>query len=102
MNNRWYDLNPTVNLAVKLMETAEAKAQHECACYVIQKAKEYGVRITENDLSETFNYLFRRWYDKNKHLHDAFEYFKMAPYDVQLGIALDVIDRLQPVDKQES
>ena len=95
MQKRWYDLDPTVSLAVSLMEKAEEKLQLECAYYIIDKAKNYGVRISENDLSETFSYLFRRWYDKNKQIHDAFEYLKMAPYDVQLGIAFDIIEKLQ-------
>ncbi len=95
MQKRWYDLDPTVSTAVSLMEQAEEKVQLECAHYIIDKAKNYGVRLSESDLSETFNYLFRRWYDKNRQLHDAFEYLKVAPYDVQLGIAFDIIEKLQ-------
>lgn len=92
---RWYDLDPTVSSAVSLMEKADEKTQLECAYLIIDKAKDYGVKITESDLSEAFNYLFRRWYDKNKQMHDAFEYLKEAPYDVQIGIALDIIEKLQ-------
>ena len=91
---RWYDLDPTVSTAVSLMEKADEKVQLECAYLIIDKAKDYGVKITESDLS-AFNYLFRRWYDKNKQMHDAFEYLKASPYDVQLGIAFDIIDKLQ-------
>lgn len=94
-HKRWYDLDPTVSSAVSLMEKADEKTQLECAYMIIDKAKDYGVKITENDLSEAFNYLFRRWYDKNKQMHDAFEYLKESPYDVQIGIALDIIEKLQ-------
>ncbi len=94
-HKRWYDLDPTVSSAVSLMEKADEKTQLECAYIIIDKAKDYGVKITENDLSEAFNYLFRRWYDKNKQIHDAFEYLKESPYDVQIGIALDIIEKLQ-------
>lgn len=94
-HKRWYDLDPTVSSAVSLMEKADEKTQLECAYMIIDKAKDYGVKITENDLSEAFNYLFRRWYDKNKQIHDAFEYLKESPYDVQIGIALDIIEKLQ-------
>ena len=100
MQKRWYDLDPTLSLAVSLMEKADEKVQLECAYHIIDKAKDYGVKITDSDLSEAFNYLFRRWYDKNKQLHDAFEYLRIAPYDVQLGIAFDIIEKLQ--DKKES
>ncbi len=100
MQKRWYDLDPTVSLAVSLMEQADEKDCLECANYIIDKAKSYGVRISENDLAETFNYLLRRWYDKDKQIHYAFEYLKVAPYDVQLGIAFDIIEKLQ--EKTES
>ncbi len=101
MQKRWYDLDPTVSLAVSLIENADEKVQLECANYIIDKAKSYGVRITENDLSEAFNYILRRWYDKNKLIRDSFEYFKAAPYDVQLGIAFDIIDKLQVSESEQ-
>ena len=94
-HKRWYDLDPTVSSAVSLMEKADEKTQLECAYMIIDKAKDYGLKITEKDLSEAFKYLFRRWYDKNKQIHDAFEYLKESPYDVQIGIALDIIEKLQ-------
>lgn len=102
MQKRWYDIDPTVHLAVSLLEKAETKKQLECANYIIDKAKSYGVRITENDLSEAFNYILRRWYDKNKQIRDALEYLKTAPYDVQLGIAFDIIDKLQIPETEEN
>ena len=102
MQKRWYDLDPTVSLAVSLIENADEKIQIECANYIIDKAKSYGVRITENDLSEAFNYILRRWYDKNKQIRDSFEYLKAAPYDVQLGIAFDIIDKLQVVETEKT
>ncbi len=91
---RWYDYDPTVSEAVKLMENAPEDKQLKCAKFIIEKAQSYGVKITDNELSEVFS-LFRRWYDKNKQVHDAFEYFKLAPYDVQTGIALNVIEILE-------
>lgn len=100
MQKRWYDLDPTVSMAVSLMEKADEKVQLECAYLIIDKAKDYGLKITDSDLSEAFNYLFRRWYDKSRQLHDAFEYLKIAPYDVQLGIAFEIIEKLQ--DKKEA
>lgn len=91
---RWYDLNPTVCMAVGLMEKAPLEKQLECADLIINKVQSYGIKITDNDLSEFIN-VFRRWYDKNKQIHDAFEYLKMAPTDVQVGICLDLIEKLE-------
>lgn len=90
---RWYDLNPTVSMAVGLMEKAPLEKQLECADFIIEKVQGYGIKITDNDLSEFIN-VFRRWYDKNKQIHDALEYLKMSPTDVQVGICLDLMEKL--------
>ena len=91
---RWYDLNPTVCMAVGLMEKAPVDKQLECADYINDKVQGYGIKITDNDFSEFIN-VFRRWYDKNKQIHDALEYLKMSPIDVQVGICLDLIEKLE-------
>ena len=91
---RWYDLNPTVCMAVGLMEKAPVDKQLECADFIIDKVQGYGIKITDNDLSEFIN-VFRRWYDKNKQIHDALEYLKMSPTDVQVEIRLDLIEKLE-------
>ncbi len=96
---RWYDLNPTVCMAVGLMEKAPLEKQLECADLIINKVQSYGIKITDNDLSEFIN-VFRRWYDKNKQIHDAFEYLKMAPTDVQVGICLDLIEKLENQEEE--
>ena len=96
---RWYDQNPTVCMAVGLMEKAPLEKQLECADLIINKVQSYGIKITDNDLSEFIN-VFRRWYDKNKQIHDAFEYLKMAPTDVQVGICLDLIEKLENPEEE--
>ena len=37
----------------------------------------------------------RRWYDKDKRIQEAFDYFKSAPIDLQREIALELIAVLQ-------
>ena len=96
---RWYDLNPTVCMAVGLMEKAPVDKQLECADFIIDKVQGYGIKITDNDLSEFIN-VFRRWYDKNKQIHDALEYLKMSPTDVQVGIGLDLIEKLENTEEK--
>ncbi len=95
MQKRWYDLDPTVSLAVSLMKNANDQTQLQCADYIISKAKSFGVKNKENALNEAFTYILRRWYDKDKRIQEAFDYFKSAPSEVQREIALDLIEVLQ-------
>ena len=95
MQQRWYDLDPTVSLAVSLMKSANEETQLHCAEYIISKSRNLGVKNKENALNEAFTYLMKRWYDKDKRIQEAFEYLKSAPSDIQRAIALGLIDALQ-------
>ena len=95
MQKRWYDIDPTVSLAISLMKSADEASQLHCAEYIISKSKNYGIKNKENVLNDTFNYLMKRWYDKDKKIQEAFEYLKSAPLDVRREIALELIDALQ-------
>ena len=95
MQKRWYDLDPTVSLAVSLMKNANEEIQLKCADYIVSKAKNFGVKNSENALNEAFNYILRRWYDKNIKVSHAMEYLKNAPIDVRKELALEIIDFIQ-------
>lgn len=95
MQKRWYDLDPTVSLAVSLMKNANDGIQLQCADYIITQAKNFGVKIKENALDEAFSYILRRWYDKDKRIQEAFEYLKAAPLHLQKEIAQNLIGVLQ-------
>ena len=97
-HKRWYDNDPTVSLMVSMLEKVDEKIQLECAKLIIKKAKNYGIRISDDDLEETVKNFFRRWYDKNRILQEAFEYLRRAPFDFQGGIAFSVIEKLQELD----
>ena len=43
MQKRWYDIDPTVSLAVSLMKSANEQTQLQCAEYIITKSKNFGV-----------------------------------------------------------
>ena len=94
-HKRWYDRDETVSYMVQLMEQCDDKLQVECAKIIIEKAKEYGVKIADNELEETVKSFFRRWYDKNKVVQESFEYLRQASFDVQKGIAYTIIEKLQ-------
>lgn len=95
MYKRWYDIDPTVSLAVSLMRNANVMTQYKCADLIVKKSKENGIDLSENILTDAFNYVLRRWYDTDQKIAESFEYLKSLPEDLQKEIALDIINFLQ-------
>lgn len=95
MHKRWYDLDPTVSLAVSLMRNAPEKVQLDCAHFIIEHASQRNVTLKNNSLNDAFNYILKRWYDKDKTVAEAFEYFQQSPGELQKEIAIEVISLLQ-------
>ena len=95
MNKRWYDIDPTVSLAVSLMRNANVITQYKCADLIIEKSKANGIDLSENILTDAFNYVLRRWYDTNQKIAEAFEYLKLMPDNLQKEIAVEIINLLQ-------
>ena len=94
-NKRWYDIDPTVSLAVSLMRNANIMSQYKCADLIVKKSKDYGIDLSDNILTDAFNYVLRRWYDTDQKIAEAFEYLKSLPEDLQKETALDIINLLQ-------
>ena len=95
MNKRWYDIDPTVSLAVSLMRNANIMSQYKCADLIVNKSKEQGLDLSENILTDAFNYVLRRWYDTDQKIAESFEYLKQMPDDMQKETALEIINLLQ-------
>lgn len=95
MHKRWYDIDPTVSLAVSLMRNANEQTQVKCAEYIIDYAKDKNVALKSSSLNDAFNYILKRWYDQDKTISEAFEYFEVAPQEIQKEISLEVINLLQ-------
>lgn len=95
MYKRWYDIDPTVSLAVSLMRNANIVTQYKCADLIVQKSKENGVDLTDNILTDAFTYVLRRWYDTDQKIAEAFEYLKLLPEIIQKEVALELINLLQ-------
>ena len=93
-HKRWYDLEPTVSLAVSLLRNSRPETRSECADLIIGYAQEFGVNIP-NDIFSNFNYILKRWYDEDKHLSEALEYIKNSPEELQREIAFNVIEFLE-------
>ena len=95
MNKRWYDIDPTVSLAVSLMRNANIMVQYKCANLIVNKSKENGIDMSENIITDAFNYVLRRWYDTDQKIAEAFEYLKLMPEALQKETALELINLLQ-------
>ena len=95
MYKRWYDVDPTVSLAVSLMRNSNIMTQYKCADLIVNKSKENGIDLSENILTDAFTYVLRRWYDTDQKIAEAFEYLKLLPIDLQKEVALDIINLLQ-------
>lgn len=91
MNKRWYDIDPTVSRAVAELEKAEEYIQVRCADFIINKLKDIDFNI-EMSLDDQYNYIMRRWYDKNIKVSHAMEYLKNCHTDIRKQLALEIID----------
>ncbi len=98
-NKRWYDKEPTVSLAVSLMQNSKEEVQAECAEFLKNKAQDYGVILNSN-LFGAFNYVLHRWYDRSEQISEAFLYLKEADDETRKQIALAVIDFLEQKEKK--
>ncbi|MBQ7450326.1 hypothetical protein IJS77_02820 [bacterium] len=94
MNQRWYDKEPTLSLAISLLQNSDIEDRHRCADLIIETAMKNGV-VLPNDIKNAIAYLLRRWYDKDEILSQAFEYIKNSDEQLRKKIALSIIEFLQ-------
>lgn len=89
---RWYDVDPVVSRAIAMLEKADEELQIVCAEYVIDKLKDIDFKMT---LEEQYDYILRRWYDKNIKVSHAMEYLKLSPTELRRELALDIIEYIE-------
>lgn len=89
---RWYDIDPVVSRSIAMLEQAAEDLQIICAEYVIDKLKDIEFNMS---LDEQYNYILRRWYDKNIKVSHAMEYLKHAPEELRRELALDIIEYIE-------
>lgn len=94
MNKRWYDIDPTVSLAVSLLRNSDEATRKSCAGFVIKEAQEKGV-VIKNSLVSAFDYALRRWYDDEETIFEAMEYLRIAPLEIQKELSFDIIEYLE-------
>ena len=93
MFKRWYDADSVVSRAIKELEKSSEEIQVRCADYIIDLLKD--VELEELSLDDQYNYIMRRWYDKNVKVSHAIEYLRLSPVDVRRETALKVLKYLK-------
>lgn len=93
MFKRWYDADSVVSRAINELEKSSEEIQVRCADYIIDLLKD--VEIEELSLDDQYNYIMRRWYDKNVKVSHAIEYLRLSPADVRRETALKVLKYLK-------
>lgn len=93
MFKRWYDADSVVSKAINQLEHSAEVIQVRCADYIIELLKD--VELEELSLDEQYNYIMRRWYDKNVKVSHAIEYLRLSPEEVRREVALKVINYLK-------
>ena len=95
---RWYDTNPVLSKAIALWENTDEELQTICAEYVLDKLKDIDFKMS---LDEQYDYILRRWYDKNIKVSHAMEYIKRAPDELRHELALDIIEYIEKVESEK-
>lgn len=96
MKNRWYDNDPTLSLAISLLQNSELEVRHRCADLAIEIAMKNKI-VIKNNVKSAIGYLFRRWYDKDEIVAESMEYINAADEKLRKEIALSMIEFLQNI-----
>ena len=89
MFKRWYDADAVVAKVINDMEKLPEDLQVKCAEYIIDDLLR-DVELEEMSLDDQYNYIMRRWYDKNIKVSHAIEYLRLCPADIRRQTALQV------------
>lgn len=98
MFKRWYDADAAVSRAINELEKSTEEIQVRCADYIIDLLKD--VELEQMSLEDQYNYIMRRWYDKNIKVSHAIEYLRLSPKELRRETALKVLDYLKELKKE--
>ncbi len=96
-NKRWYDADPTVALAINLIEKTEQDVKNHCVKFIVEEAQSRGAQ-TDASVND-FDYAWRRYWDKEEKLFEAIEYFKKLDEDAKKRIALEIVEYIKSFKK---
>lgn len=99
MFKRWYDADAVVARAINELENQSETIQVRCADFIIELLKD--VELEKLSLEDQYNYIMRRWYDKNIKVSHAIEYLRLSPKDVRRETALKVLDYLKELTTKD-
>ncbi len=100
MFKRWYDVDAVVSKAISELEHSTEDIQVRCADFIIDLLKD--VELEKLSLEDQYNYIMRRWYDKNIKVSHAIEYLRLSPVEVRRETALKVLDYLKELQKEDA
>lgn len=98
MFKRWYDADSVVSRAINELEKQTEEVQVRCAEYIIELLKD--VELEKLSLEDQYNYIMRRWYDKNIKVSHAIEYLRLSPKEVRRETALKALDYLKEITEE--
>lgn len=97
MFKRWYDIDAVVSKAINDLEHSSEENQVRCADYIINLLKD--VELEQLSLEDQYDYIMRRWYDKNVKVSHAIEYLRLSPVEIRRETALKVIKYLKELSE---
>ncbi len=95
MFKRWYDADTAVSKAINDLESKSESVQEKCADYIMELLED--VELEKMSWNDQYNYVMRRWYDKNIKVSHAIEYLRLTPKDLRREVALKVLDYLKKI-----
>ena len=96
MFKRWYDADAAVSKVIHDLEKSPEEIQIRCAEYVIDDLLK-DVELKNLSLDDQYNYIMRRWYDKNIKVSHAIEYLRLCPEEIRREVALKVQKYLKKI-----
>lgn len=96
---RWYDADAVVSRAINELEKQTEETQVRCADFIINLLKD--IELEKLSLEDQYNYIMRRWYDKNIKVSHAIEYLRLSPKEVRRDTALKVLDYMKELTEKE-
>ena len=90
---RWYDADAVVSRAINALESSSEEVQIHCAEFIIDLLKD--VELKQLSLEEQYNYILRRWYDKNIKVSHAIEYLRLCPNELRRETALKALEFIE-------
>lgn len=95
---RWYDIDPTLSLAISLLRNSQKEVQINAADFIIKNAEKRNIKISSK-LSRIFQTFTRRWYDYHQTVSKAFQYLQNASENEQKEIAVELINYLYKIEQ---